>query len=321
MHAFVYTPIGARCHESNPPPPHLSHQTHKRSCITHTHTHTHANIHTHKHTDTHTHTYTHTHTRTHTQTRKAARYGWRGNTLQHTATHCNTLQLTATHTFVYTPTGARFSAGPVRNNGKGYAVPSCVFAAWAARAGATTFVLHHWSPCVGYVCYRVIYIVSLNFCFVCNMCVCMYIYIYTCVCVCIYIYIYTCVYVWCVCVTFGLYHRSPCVCCVCYRVIYMCVCMYIYIYICLCICVSVSVSVSHLSCHWSSCVNYVCYRVIYMYIDTGWRRLIGSPKSQIIFHKRATKYRSLLRKTTYKDKGSYESSPPCSVLHNVLFCL
>jgi len=46
---------------------------------------------------------------------------------------------------------------------------------------------------------------------------------------------------------------------------------------------------------------------------TGWRRLIGSPKLQIIFHKRATNYRSLLRKMTYKDKGSYESSPPCSV--------
>jgi len=47
-------------------------------------------------------------------------------------------------------------------------------------------------------------------------------------------------------------------------------------------------------------------------IATGWRRLIGSPKLQIIFHKRATKYRSLLRKMTYKDKGSYESSPPCT---------
>jgi len=46
--------------------------------------------------------------------------------------------------------------------------------------------------------------------------------------------------------------------------------------------------------------------------DTGWRRLIGSPELQIIFHKRATKYRSLLRKMTYKDKGSYESSPPCT---------
>jgi len=46
--------------------------------------------------------------------------------------------------------------------------------------------------------------------------------------------------------------------------------------------------------------------------DTGWRRLIGSPNLQIIFHKRAIEYRSLLRKMTYKDKGSYESSPPCS---------
>ena len=48
------------------------------------------------------------------------------------------------------------------------------------------------------------------------------------------------------------------------------------------------------------------------YLRTRWRRLIGSPKLQTIFHKRATKYMSLLRKLTYKDKGSYESSPPCS---------
>jgi len=44
----------------------------------------------------------------------------------------------------------------------------------------------------------------------------------------------------------------------------------------------------------------------------GWRRLIGFPQLQIIFHERATKYRSLLRKMTYKDNGSYESSPPCT---------
>ena len=43
-----------------------------------------------------------------------------------------------------------------------------------------------------------------------------------------------------------------------------------------------------------------------------WRRLIASPKLQIILHKRAIKYRALLRKMTYKDKGSYESSPPCN---------
>jgi len=52
----------------------------------------------------------------------------------------------------------------------------------------------------------------------------------------------------------------------------------------------------------------------YEHIDpTGWRRLIGSPKLQIIFHKRASKYRSLLQTTTHKDKGSYESSPPCTL--------
>jgi len=47
-------------------------------------------------------------------------------------------------------------------------------------------------------------------------------------------------------------------------------------------------------------------------ICTGRRRLIGSPKLPIVFHKKATKYRSLLRKMAYKDKGSYESSPTCS---------
>ena len=51
---------------------------------------------------------------------------------------------------------------------------------------------------------------------------------------------------------------------------------------------------------------------------TGWPRLIRSPKLQIIFHKRATKYRSLLQKMTHKDKRSYESSPPCNANYAVL---
>jgi len=47
--------------------------------------------------------------------------------------------------------------------------------------------------------------------------------------------------------------------------------------------------------------------------DTGWRRLIGSPQFQIFFHQKATnlKYKSLLWKITCKDKGCYESWPPC----------
>jgi len=69
-------------------------------------------------------------------------------------------------------------------------------------------------------------------------------------------------------------------------------------------------------------MQYTCtYTYTYIYIYkrwwccvTGWQRLIGSPKLQIIFHKRATKYRSLLRKMSYKDKGPYESSPPCSAV-------
>ena len=66
-------------------------------------------------------------------------------------------------------------------------------------------------------------------------------------------------------------------------------------------------------CHVCECVVSRTWmsHVTHMNETTGWRRLIGSPKLQIIFHKTATKYRALLLKMTYKDKGSYESSPPC----------
>ena len=50
---------------------------------------------------------------------------------------------------------------------------------------------------------------------------------------------------------------------------------------------------------------------------TGWRRLIGCLKLQVIFRKRATNCRALLRKMTYKDKASYDSTPPCTLpLHS-----
>ena len=42
----------------------------------------------------------------------------------------------------------------------------------------------------------------------------------------------------------------------------------------------------------------------------GWRRLIGCLNLQVIFRKRATDYRTLLRKMTYEDKASYDSTPP-----------
>jgi len=66
--------------------------------------------------------------------------------------------------------------------------------------------------------------------------------------------------------------------------------------------------------HMYDCDAYVTclMRISHMY--TGWPRLIGSPKLHIIFHKRATKCRALLRKMTYSDKGSYESLPPCNIM-------
>jgi len=44
---------------------------------------------------------------------------------------------------------------------------------------------------------------------------------------------------------------------------------------------------------------------------TGWRRITGCLKSQVIIHQRATNYRALLRKMTYKNKVSYDSMQLC----------
>jgi len=49
--------------------------------------------------------------------------------------------------------------------------------------------------------------------------------------------------------------------------------------------------------------------------STGWRRPIGCLQSQVLFRKRDSNYRARLRKTTYKDKASYDSTPPCSKLN------
>jgi len=45
--------------------------------------------------------------------------------------------------------------------------------------------------------------------------------------------------------------------------------------------------------------------------STGWRGPVGCLKLQVIFCKRATSFRALLRKMTYEDKAPYVSTPPC----------
>jgi len=65
---------------------------------------------------------------------------------------------------------------------------------------------------------------------------------------------------------------------------------------------------------------YVIWYINMLGCDTGWQRLIGSPKLWIILHKRATKYRSLLREMTCEDEGSYEFSPPCSGVRRIHMC-
>ena len=80
--------------------------------------------------------------------------------------------------------------------------------------------------------------------------------------------------------------------------------IYVYMYIpCMC---NAYVSVLRYICPWT----YLC---ICLLPTTGWRRLIGCLTLQVIFCKRATNYRSLLRKMIYEDKAPYASTPPCTL--------
>jgi len=59
-----------------------------------------------------------------------------------------------------------------------------------------------------------------------------------------------------------------------------------------------------------------CTRLsIHTLINTEWRRCPGClellPYLQVSFCQKANNYRALLRKTTYQDKASYASWPPC----------
>ena len=64
-------------------------------------------------------------------------------------------------------------------------------------------------------------------------------------------------------------------------------------------------------------VNFCLHMIVYTH--TEWRRPIECLKLQVIFGKRATNYRTLLRKMTYKDKASYASSSPRTHSHSHMY--
>ena len=86
-----------------------------------------------------------------------------------------------------------------------------------------------------------------------------------------------------------------------------CVCVCVYACVCVCLCVGTKRKKNRflLPFHRPN-------------THTGWRRPIECLQLQVICRKRATNYRALLRKMTYKDKASYGSSPPC--MHSTVCC-
>jgi len=108
--------------------------------------------------------------------------------------------------------------------------------------------------------------------------------------------------------------------CVC-----VCVCVCACVYVCVCVCMCGYESRPRQTTHMNE-FYHICKQVMsHMWTShvtpanstTGWRRLIGCLKLQVISRKRATNCRALLHKMTYEDKASYGSSPPCT--RTVLF--
>jgi len=70
------------------------------------------------------------------------------------------------------------------------------------------------------------------------------------------------------------------------------------------------------SCHiWISDTTYESVTLKVGWVGTGWPRLIGCLKLQVIFRKTAMNYRALLRKMTYKDKAFCGSLLPWEAVH------
>jgi len=116
--------------------------------------------------------------------------------------------------------------------------------------------------------------------------------LYCCMCVCVHVCACACA---CTC-------ACACACaCVCVRV-YVYVLTYTHMKIC------VYTHVVHQTA--SGRIVLICARACAC-ACSGWQRLIGYLKLQVIFSKRATNYRAPFRKMTYKDKASYRSWPPC----------
>ena len=97
------------------------------------------------------------------------------------------------------------------------------------------------------------------------------------------------------------------------KILYKCICRYIrvfadiyvylqiYMYWCICTCIHMYASTS-------------CEKRSAKMLCTGWRRPIECLKLQVIFRKRATHHRALLRKTTYENKAPCDSTPPCTCI-------
>ena len=153
-----------------------------------------------------------------------------------------------------------------------------------------------------------------------NLCIYIYWYIYIYVYIYIYIHTYTHIYI---CIYIYIYHYI-------YVYISTFVCIHICIYVRTCnIYISYTYINKNADTDTDTSIDAVCdtgtdiytelersqastQRTTLREVYTGWRRRIGCLKLQVIFCKRATNYRALVRKMTNNDMASYASSPPCT---------
>ena len=94
----------------------------------------------------------------------------------------------------------------------------------------------------------------------------------------------------------------------------LCVCVCIYVHMRACVRARVHLRVRVYTCRSFTHSVTLKKKHIVLGFHTGWRRLTGCCKLKVIFCKRATNSRALLRKMTCKDKASYDSTPPCTLM-------
>ena len=129
------------------------------------------------------------------------------------------------------------------------------------------------------------------------------------VCGCVFVNTYTCMYIF--------IYTYICICVIRAQATRATWWVYVYLCVCACFCVCPNIKNTRLIHIWFTCVQKSSTRLILILqlgddAQDACASLSFELREWNIFRKRATNYRAVLRKGTYKDQASFASLPPCA---------